>query len=24
MVEDFWNRFVHHIVLFPPFLPALF
>jgi hypothetical protein len=24
MVEDFWNGFVHHIVLFTPFLPAFF
>ncbi len=24
MVEDFWNGFVHHIVLFTPFLPVFF
>jgi hypothetical protein len=24
MAEDFWNRFVHHIVLFTLFVPALF
>ncbi len=24
MAENFWNRFVHHIVLFTLFVPALF